>query len=113
MYAEVHPKVAADHGLRHGDYCWIESPEDLDDRPSRVWVKVKITKRVGPDTVFLPFHWGGMFEGKSLLSKYPEGTAPYTIGESANTITNYGYDRVTQMQETKTGLCRISKPKQA
>ena len=113
MYAEVHPKVAHDHGLRHGDYCWIESPEDLDDRPSRVWVKVKITKRVGPDTVFLPFHWGGMFEGKSLINKYPEGTAPYTIGESANTVTNYGYDRVTQMQETKTGLCRISKPKQA
>jgi formate dehydrogenase major subunit len=54
-----------------------------------------------------------MFEGKSLTSKFPEGTVPYSIGESANTITNYGYDRVTQMQETKTGLCRISKPKQS
>jgi formate dehydrogenase major subunit len=31
------------------------------------------------------------------------------MGESANTVTNYGYDRVTQMQETKTGLCRIKK----
>jgi formate dehydrogenase major subunit len=113
VYVEMHPKVAADHGLRHGDYCWIESPEDLDDRPSRVWVKVKVTKRVGPDTVFIPYHWGGMFEGKSLINKFPEGTVPYSIGESANTVTNYGYDRVTQMQETKTGLCRISKPKGA
>jgi formate dehydrogenase major subunit len=64
---------------------------------------------VGPDTVFLPYHWGGVFEGKSLAAKYPEGTAPYTLGESANNVTNYGYDRVTQMQETKTGLCRITK----
>jgi formate dehydrogenase major subunit len=31
------------------------------------------------------------------------------MGESANTVMNYGYDRITQMQETKTGLCRIMK----
>ncbi len=109
MYVEMHPKVAHDHGLRHGDWCWIETPEDMDGRPSRIKVKVKMTKRVGPDTVFLPFHWGGVFEGKSLASKFPEGNVPYTIGESANTVTTYGYDRVTQMQETKTTLCRIKK----
>ena len=28
-------------------------------------------------------------------------------GESVNTVTTYGYDSVTQMQETKTTLCRI------
>jgi formate dehydrogenase major subunit len=109
MYAEVHPKLAHDHGLRHGDWAWIETPEDMDSRPSRIKVKVKLTKRVGPDTIFLPFHWGGVFEGKSLSHKYPEGTAPYSVGESANTVTTYGYDRVTQMQETKTSLCRIKK----
>jgi formate dehydrogenase major subunit len=109
MYVEMHPKVAHDNGLRHGDWCWVESPEDMDGRPSRIKVKVKVTKRVGPDTVFLPFHWGGVFEGKSLAGKYPDGTAPYTVGESANTVTAYGYDRLTQMQETKTGLCRIKK----
>jgi formate dehydrogenase major subunit len=59
--------------------------------------------------VYLPFHWGGVFEGKSLASKYPAGYVPYGLGESANTVTNYGYDRVTQMQETKTGLCRLKK----
>jgi formate dehydrogenase major subunit len=109
MYVEVHPKLAHDIGVRHGDWVWLESPEDLDGQPSRIKVKVKVTKRVGPDTVFLPYHWGGMFEGKSLASKFPEGTVPYTLGESANTVTNYGYDRVTQMQETKTGLCRLKK----
>jgi len=109
MYVEIHPKLANDHGIRNGDWVWLESPEDMDAKPSRIKVKAKVTKRVGPDTVFLPYHWGGVFEGKSLASKYPEGTAPYSVGESANTVTNYGYDRVTQMQETKTGLCRIKK----
>jgi formate dehydrogenase major subunit len=109
MYVEIHPKLANDNGIKNGDWVWIESPEDMDAKPSRIKVKAKVTKRVGPDTVFLPYHWGGVFEGKSLAQKYPEGTAPYSIGESANTVTNYGYDRVTQMQETKTGLCRIKK----
>jgi formate dehydrogenase major subunit len=109
MYAEIHPKLANDHRIRHGDWIWIESPEDLDGKPSRVKVRAKVTKRVGPDTVFLPFHWGGSFDGISLANKYPPGYEPYGVGESANTVTNYGYDRVTQMQETKTGLCRIKK----
>jgi formate dehydrogenase major subunit len=109
MYVEIHPKLAADSGIKHGDWVWIYSPEDLDDKPSRINVKAKVTRRVGPDTVFLPFHWAGVFEGKSVADKYPEGNVPYGMGESANVVTNYGYDRVTQMQETKTGLCRIEK----
>ena len=49
-------------------------------------------------------------ENLSLLSdKYPKGYIPFGMGESANVITNYGYDRITPMQETKTGLCRIQK----
>jgi formate dehydrogenase major subunit len=109
MYAEIHPKLANTHRLKHGDWMWIESPEDLDDKPSRVKVKAKVTRRVPPDMVYLPFHWGGSFEGKDLTGKFPKGNEPYAIGESANVVTNYGYDRVTQMQETKGGLCRIVK----
>ncbi|MCZ6729739.1 MAG: molybdopterin-dependent oxidoreductase [SAR324 cluster bacterium] len=109
MYVEMHPKLANDHRVRHGDMVWVESPEDLEDKPSKIKVKVKVTRRVTPDMVYLPFHWGGVFEGKDLSSKYPSGYIPYGMGESANTVTNYGYDRITQMQETKTGLCRIIK----
>jgi ferredoxin len=72
MYVEVHPKVAHDHGPRHGDWCWIESPEDMDAQPSRIKVKVKVTKRVGPDTVFLPFHWGGVFGVQVGILDAPE-----------------------------------------
>jgi formate dehydrogenase major subunit len=109
MYAEIHPKLANDHNIRHGDLMLIESPEDLDDRPSFVKVKAKVTRRVPTNMVYLPFHWGGSFEGKSFTHKYPEGHVPYGVGESANVVTNYGYDRITQIQETKGGLCRISK----
>ena len=109
MYCEIHPKLANDHGIKNGGWMIIESPPDLDAKPSMIKVKARVTRRVGPDTVFLPFHWGGFLEGKSLEQKFPEGTVPYGLGESANTVTNYGYDIVTQMQETKTGLCRIKK----
>ena len=46
-------------------------------------------------------------ERKDLPSKYPEGAEPYVLGEAANTAMTYGYDSVTQMQETKCSLCQI------
>jgi formate dehydrogenase major subunit len=110
MYAEIHPKLANDYGIKNGELIWIESPPDWGGSyGGRVKVKAKVTRRVGPDTIFLPFHWGGSYEGKSFANRFPEGKVPYAIGDSANVVTNYGYDRVTQMQETKTGLCRIRK----
>ncbi len=30
-------------------------------------------------------------------------------GEAVNTVTTYGYDRVTMMQETKTTICNVEK----
>jgi formate dehydrogenase major subunit len=110
MYAEIHPKLANDYGIKNGEYMWVESPPDWGGSyGGRIKVRAKVTRRVGPDSIFLPYHWGGSWEGKSLLSKYPKGTEPYSVGDSANVVTNYGYDRITQMQETKAGLCRIRK----
>ncbi len=104
MYAEVNVKVANDHGIREGDYMWIESPEG-----GRIKVKAKITDRVDERTIFLPFHFGGYFMGKSFAGNYPEELVPYALGEPANIVTNYGYDIITQIQGTKEGLCRIKK----
>lgn len=104
MYVEMNVRLANDLGVRNGEMVWIKSPDD-----GRIKVKVKITDRVDTTTVFLPFHYGGIFEGRDMTGNYPAGTVPYAIGESANVVTNYGYDIVTQMQETKTGLCRIEK----
>ncbi len=103
MFVEINPKDANDNGVKDGQMVWVESPEG-----SKIKVKAMVTRRVAPGVVFTPFHFGGHFEGEDLLDKYPEGTAPYVRGEAANTAFTYGYDSVTQMQETKVSLCRIS-----
>ena len=67
-----------------------------------------VTRRVAPGVAFMPFHFAGVMEGKDLRSKYPAGSDPYVLGEACNTAMTYGYDSVTQMQETKASLCRIT-----
>jgi formate dehydrogenase major subunit len=57
----------------------------------------------------MPFHFGGVWMGKDQRDKYPPGADPSVLGEAANTALTYGYDSVTQMQETKVSLCRIEK----
>ncbi|UPQ86753.1 formate dehydrogenase subunit alpha [Vibrio sinaloensis] len=104
MFVEVHPKDANDLGFRDGDMVWVEGAEK-----GRIHVKAMVTRRVKPGMAFIPFHFGGKFQGEDLRSRYPEGTDPYVIGESANIATTYGYDPVTQMQETKVTLCNIRK----
>jgi formate dehydrogenase major subunit len=103
MFAEINPRDANDAGISHWQYIWLEGAEG-----GRIKVRAMITPRVGPGVVWTPFHFGGWFQGKDLYDKYPEGTAPYVRGEACNTATTYGYDSVTQMQETKSTLCRIS-----
>jgi len=104
MFVEVNPKDANDLGFKDGEMVWVEGAEK-----GRIHVKALVTRRVKPGLAFIPFHFGGKFQGEDLRSKYPEGTDPYVIGESANIATTYGYDPVTQMQETKVTLCKISK----
>jgi formate dehydrogenase major subunit len=103
MFAEVNPVDANNAGVKDGDMIWIESPEG-----SRIKVMAQITRRVAPGVLFMPFHFGGHFQGKDLRDKYPKGSDPYVLGEACNTAFTYGYDSVTAMQETKCSLCRIS-----
>jgi formate dehydrogenase major subunit len=102
MFVEINPVDANNTGAKDGRYVWLEGPEG-----GRIKVRAMVTERVGPGVVWTPFHFGGWFQGKDLLDRYPLGTAPYVRGEACNTATTYGYDSVTQMQETKGTLCRI------
>ncbi len=102
MFVEMNPVDANNLGLRDGQMVWIDTPEG-----AKIKVKAMVTKRVGQGVVFTPFHFGGWFQGTDLKDKYPEGTAPLVRGEACNTAMTYGYDSVTQMQETKVTLCRI------
>ena len=102
MFVEINPANANDLGIRDGDMVWVHGPEG-----GKVKVMAMTTPRVARGVAFMPFHFGGWFQGEDLRDKYPEGADPYVLGEASNTAQTYGYDSVTQMQETKATLCRI------
>ncbi|KAB2920001.1 MAG: formate dehydrogenase subunit alpha [Hyphomicrobiaceae bacterium] len=102
MFVEINTADANNLGIKDGQQVWLEGAEK-----GRVKVMALVTERVGKGVAFMPFHFGGHFQGKDLRSKYPAGADPIVLGESANTATTYGYDVVTQMQETKVTLCKI------
>lgn len=104
MFIELNPKAAADRGVRNGEQVWVSTPTG-----ARIKVMALVTERVGPDTVFMPFHFSGRWQGEDMLPYYPKGAAPVVRGEAINTSTTYGYDIVTMMQETKTTVCNVAK----
>jgi formate dehydrogenase major subunit len=102
MFVEINTRDANNLGVRDGEQVWVEGPEG-----GKVKVMAMVTERVGEGVAFMPFHFGGHLEGVDLRDKYPEGADPFVLGESTNTAQTYGYDSVTQMQETKATLCKI------
>ncbi|MCB2215631.1 MAG: formate dehydrogenase subunit alpha [Desulfobulbaceae bacterium] len=104
MFANIHPDLALQYGLRDGDMMWLHAPQG-----TKIRVKAQYSLTVTPDRIALPYNFAGVMQGVDLSDNYPEGTKPYTIGESSNTITNYGFDIITQIPEYNAGLCRIEK----
>jgi formate dehydrogenase major subunit len=103
MFVEINPADASDRGIKDGAWVWVTGAENS----SRAKVKALVTERVGKGVVWMPFHFGGWYGGKDLRANYPQGLDPVVLGESANTITTYGYDPATGMQEPKVTLCQI------
>ncbi len=104
MFIELNPKAAAERNVKNGDRVWVTSPTG-----SRLNVMAMVTERVGADTVFMPFHFSGRWQGEDMKAYYPNGAAPVVRGEAINTGTTYGYDIVTMMQESKTTVCNVEK----
>jgi formate dehydrogenase major subunit len=102
MFCEVNTVDANNMGIRDGQNMWVYSPEG-----GKVLIQALVTERVAAGVAFMPFHFGGHWQGKSLRDKYPSGADPYVLGEASNMVGTYGYDSVTQMQESKVTLCRI------
>lgn len=110
MFVEINTVDANNLGIRDGSMVWVNGAPTHDGKTGgRVKVKAMITERVGRGVCFMPFHFGGHFQGEDLRSAYPEGADPYVLGEAANTAQTYGYDVVTNMQETKATLCNLEK----
>ena len=104
MFVEINPADAAARGIKDGAWVWVTGPENN----SKARVKALVTERVGKGVTWMPFHFAGWFQGVDQRSKYPPGADPIVLGESANTVTSYGYDPVTGMQEPKATLCQIT-----
>jgi len=104
MFIEINPADASERGIKDGGWVWVTGAENN----SKAKVKALVTERVGKGVAWMPFHFGGWFGGVDLRSNYPAGTDPFVLGESANTITTYGYDPATGMQEPKVTLCQIA-----
>jgi len=103
MFIEINPADAADRGIKDGGWVWVTGAESN----AKARMKALVTERVGKGVAWMPFHFGGWFAGEDLRKNYPAGADPIVLGESANTITSYGYDPATGMQEPKVTLCQI------
>ena len=77
----MHPHLAQRIGAEAGDPVTVTSSRGSATAPAR------ISSHIRPDTVFMPFHWGG------------EG--------SANTVTNDATDPVSGMPELKVCAVRV------
>ncbi len=103
MFIEINPADAAARGIKDGSWVWVTGAA----LNSKARMKALVTERVGKGVSWCPFHFAGWFQGVDQRWKYPQGTDPVVLGESVNTLTTYGYDPVTGMQEPKATLCQI------
>ena len=105
MFVEINPADAAARGIRDGAWVLVSGPEMPDGKVCRM--KALVTERVGRGVTWCPFHFAGWFMSTDQRKKYPQGADPIVLGESVNTVTTYGYDPVTGMQEPKATLCQV------
>ena len=104
MFIEINPADAAERGIKDGAWVWVHGAADTKPRAR---VKALVTERVGKGVTWCPFHFGGWYQGEDQRAKYPKGADPVVLGESVNTLTTYGFDPVTGMQEPKATLCQV------
>ena len=79
--AEIHPRLAEQHGINDGD--WITVTTRRDD----LTIRAMVVKTIRPDTVFMPYHWAGT--------------------RSANRLTHRTLDPRSKIPEFKVSACRI------
>jgi formate dehydrogenase major subunit len=94
MFVELSPELAAEHGIRNGDWVAIASAR------GEIEARALVTRRIKPlgfegrtiHQIGLPFHWG--YAGE-------------TVGSVANDLTSLVTDPNVSMHEGKVFACRI------
>jgi formate dehydrogenase major subunit len=102
-YVEINRSDAARLGVKDRSMVWVYGASDN----SRAYLRAHVSDRTGPGVAFIPFHFGGVWQGQDERHRYPPGLDPIVLGEGVNQLTTYGYDAITHMQETKVTLCRV------
>ncbi len=82
-YVEIHPLLAKKYGVEEGNWVRITSRRDS------MALKAKVVKTIRPDTIFVPYHWGGK--------------------KSINRLTQRALDPVSKIPEFKMSAVRIEK----
>ena len=82
-YMELHPLAAEKLGIEAGDIVRVTS------RRGEMFVPAKVTRAIRPDTVFIPYHWGGR--------------------QAANNLTIRAYDPISRIPEYKVCAVQVEK----
>lgn len=80
---EIHPRLAAKLGIADGDWVTAES------RRGQCTLRAQVVTTIRPDTVFIPYHWGGR--------------------KSVNQLTISAQDPVSKIPEYKVCAVRLTK----
>jgi assimilatory nitrate reductase catalytic subunit len=80
---EMHPQLADRHGIKEGDWVRIEGRRGI------CTLRANVVTTIRPDTVFVPYHWGG--------------------GKSINQLTIAAQDPISKIPEYKVCAVRILK----
>jgi formate dehydrogenase major subunit len=103
MFVEVNTGDAAERGIADGQWVWVHGAE----ADSKIYVKALVTDRVGKGRGVDAVPLLRLVSGGRPAAELPGRYDPIVLGESVNTLTTYGFDPVTGMQETKCTLCQI------
>lgn len=78
---EIHPELAAKYGITTGDLVRVHTRRAEAEFPALV------VETIRPDTVFIPYHWGGKM--------------------AANQLTNGALDPISKIPEFKAATCQL------
>jgi assimilatory nitrate reductase catalytic subunit len=82
-YIEMHPQLAARMELKDGDWAIAET------RRGSTTLRARVVSTIRPDTIFIPYHWGG--------------------SKSANQLTIAAQDPISKIPEYKVCAARLRK----
>src|SRR5262249_19059105 len=80
---EMHPRLATKLGIGDGDWATVET------RRGSLTLRARVVTAIRPDTIFVPYHWGGR--------------------KSANQLTVSAQDPISKIPQYKVCGCRVRK----